>query len=58
VDASGLNKSICEAITGGDIKGGDGFVTIGHQVLFISGSLKFKLKIPPDKVKGFILFPV
>jgi hypothetical protein len=57
-DASGSNNSIYGAMTGGDIVAGAGFVTIGHQVLFIKGSLKLMLNIPPEKCKGLKDFPV
>ena len=56
--ASGSNSNNYGAITGGDIVAGAGLVTIGHQVLFINGSLKLMLKIPPESVKGLSDFPV
>ena len=37
---------------------GEGFVTMGHQVLFIIGSFKFMVKTPTVRVKGLMDLPV
>jgi hypothetical protein len=37
--------------------GGAGFVTMGHHVLFETGSLKLTLNIPLDRVNGLIDLP-
>lgn len=53
-----MKSKVYDAITGGEIRGGDGLVTIGHQVLFIIGSLKLMLNTPPVNVNGLIVLPV
>ena len=53
-----MKSKVYDAIIGGDIRGGDGLVTIGHQVLFIRGSLKLMLNIPPLSENDLMDLPV